>query len=272
MDGIETLNFQKFEIDINNYLETHNNITYEEKIQFLNNMRLIAPLLTSWHNYNSRDHISGDNLQYINQGDKMLLSDNGKPSQMIEIVSNDDKTQQITYKLFDEYGNKTITTKTLKYSDLNPPYYKSLSSLKEDTINNQNRKKKLINDKISKINEIQAKSPSPEEIQRQNEEQQRKYYEEWKRDEEIQRQNNKKFEFKMQEKEVKELEEYFKKNETAVLAKKLAEEKSKEKQKERLDIRVLKGIGGKRTRYRKKRQSLKKKTSKRRRTLRRRKH
>jgi hypothetical protein len=230
-------NLSVIENNINHYFTKTIPIqkSYEEAKQFLEDLKLFTPYLLWWNNYNSVHILNESELKIIEPEQKMLILPTSGPTRLIEILDNNIDKKTIKFKQFNFEENEQLV-KTLPYDNIR------LKQLKEDNQENIDRKKKIINDKIA---EIKA-SAEAEKLAQKTEETRL-----------------------AQKAEAEKLAQ-----EAALVKKQLEAERlkreSKEKQKERLALFALKGMGGKRIRSRKMRKTNKKGTSKRRKTSRRR--
>jgi hypothetical protein len=230
-------NLSVIENNINHYFTKTIPIqkSYEEAKQFLEDLKLFTPYLLWWNNYNSVHILNESELKIIEPEQKMLILPTSGPTRLIEILDNNIDKKTIKFKQFNFEENEQLV-KTLPYDNIR------LKQLKEDNQENIDRKKKIINDKIA---EIKA-SAEAEKLAQKTEENRL-----------------------AQKAEAEKLAQ-----EAALVKKQLEAERlkreSKEKQKERLALFALKGMGGKRIRSRKMRKTNKKGTSKRRKTSRRR--
>lgn len=230
-------NLSVIENNINHYFTKTIPIqkSYEEAKQFLEDLKLFTPYLLWWNNYNSVHILNESELKIIEPEQKMLILPTSGPTRLIKILDNNIDKNTIKFKQFNFEENEQLV-KTLPYDNIR------LKQLKEDNQENIDRKKKIINDKIA---EIKA-SAEAEKLAQKTEETRL-----------------------AQKAEAEKLAQ-----EAALVKKQLEAERlkreGKEKQKERLALFALKGMGGKRIRSRKMRKTNKKGTSKRRKTKRRR--
>jgi hypothetical protein len=211
--------------------------SYEEAKEFLEDLKLFTPYLLWWNDYYSVHILHIDDYKYIETGQKMLLVPLSGSTRLIEILSNNINEKTIKFKQFNFEKNEKII-KTLSYDKI------KLKQLLEDNQDNIYRKKKIINDKIA---EIKASSEAEKLAQKAEEN---------------------RLAQKAEAEKLAQKEAVFKKQ----LEAERLERESKEKQKERLALFALKGMGGKRIRSRKIRKTNKKRTrtSKRHKTTRRR--